>query len=134
MSRRRESRQWALQMLFQLDMNPQDADNAVTDFISDKDPSDADVSDYAGQVVLGVSANKEAIDETLAKYARNWDIRRMSRTDRNVLRIAIYELLFREDIPALVSINEAVDIACSTEPFDGHPAYRVLLDSIMEGA
>ena len=54
---------------------------------------------------------RAAIDERIAKYTDNWDLPRIAAVDRNILRLAMYEMLFRDDIPPVVSINEAVDIA-----------------------
>ena len=66
---------------------------------------------FTEQLVHGTMNNIAAIDVTISKYADNWDIKRINPTDKNIMRIAIYEMLFCEDIPPVVSINEAVDIA-----------------------
>jgi N utilization substance protein B len=66
---------------------------------------------FAEKLVQGVLERRDALDEQIKKYAQNWDLHRMAVVDRNVLRLAIYEMMHRDDIPPVVSINEAVDIA-----------------------
>jgi N utilization substance protein B len=66
---------------------------------------------FAEELVRGVIEKRAAIDEKIAKYTENWDLPRIAAVDRNILRLAMYEMLFRDDIPPVVSINEAVDIA-----------------------
>ena len=72
---------------------------------------DAQVKEFTGELVKGTVEHFKAIDEKIADYATNWQIKRMAVIDRNILRLSCYELLFREDIPPKVSINEAVDLA-----------------------
>ncbi|MDD4872395.1 MAG: transcription antitermination factor NusB [Kiritimatiellae bacterium] len=111
MATRREAREWAIQMLFQLDMNPSDdIDAAFGKFWSDKQV-DTGVREFMEQLVRGVRNNLEEIDTTIKKYAANWQMDRMAIVDRNVMRMAVYEMFFCKDIPPVVSINEAVDIA-----------------------
>lgn len=73
-------------------------------------PSDADI-EYAENIVKGVGDNIEAIDEVIMKYAEGWSICRMPRVDLSILRNAVYELTFTNDIPHAVTINEAVELA-----------------------
>jgi transcription antitermination protein NusB len=111
MATRREAREWAVQMLFQLDLNPSDnIDTAFGRFWSDKQ-ADSDMREFMEQLVRGVRSNLKEIDATITKYAENWHMDRMAVVDRNVMRMAVYEMLFCKDIPPIVSINEAVDLA-----------------------
>ncbi len=110
MASRREARQWAMQVLFQEDSNPGGAGSALEDLVSDL-AADATSKDFASELIDGVITHLEEIDGLITKYARNWDIKRMGRVDRNAMRVALYEMLYRKDIPPVVSINEAVDIA-----------------------
>jgi N utilization substance protein B len=66
---------------------------------------------FAERLVRGVFDNRAAIDEKLAFYTQNWPLHRMGAVDRNVLRLAIYEMFFGGEVPAVVCINEAVDLA-----------------------
>ena len=110
MATRREAREWALQLLFQLDMNFEEPGKVFPEFWSGKDP-DRKMREFAEELVSGVVQHRDEIDERLKKHAENWDIRRMGVVERNALRMAILEMVFRTDIPPVVSINEAVDLA-----------------------
>ena len=110
MNARREARELAMQALFQLDFNPQDLDAAVAAAWPDRELA-ADVKAFAEELIRGVAAHRAKIDEEVRRCSENWDLRRMGAVDRNILRVAMYELLFRPDIPPVVSIDEAIDIA-----------------------
>ena len=107
---RREAREWALQMLFQLEMNPVGNDRLFEEFWAELEPEKR-ARRFTEKLVAGIRENQETIDATIEKYASNWSLSRMAVIDRNVLRMALSEMLYRDDIPAVVSINEAVDIA-----------------------
>ena len=108
--RRRAARQFAVQLLFQRDYNPE-LDIAVVfrDFWKDN-PAAPATHMFAEELVRGTIANLPQIDERIRKVAANWDLERMGGIERNVMRLAVYEMLCRDDIPPIVSINEAVDI------------------------
>jgi N utilization substance protein B len=99
-----------MQILFQLEMNQQDTETAFKHFWKGTKSGPA-AKEFTERLVLGTMANLEKVDALIRKYAENWDIGRMSRVDKNVMRVALYEMLFCNDIPPVVSINEAVDIA-----------------------
>ncbi len=110
MASRRQCREWVVQLLFILDMNKQELDQLYSDFWEDRDASPKGrkfTEDHVNDIV----ASMDKLDEVLRKYSHNWDLHRIGVIERNVIRMAIYEILFRDDIPAVVSINEAVDIA-----------------------
>ena len=110
MATRRDAREWAVQLLFQRDFNEGALDEALSDFWNGKDvPEDART--FMEELVRGVTRHCADIDVKLQAYADNWDLKRMAAVDRNVMRVALYEMLFRDDIPPVVSINEAVDLA-----------------------
>lgn len=111
MATRRHAREWAVQLLFQLDMNPpRDLGEAISQFMADKAP-DAKARDFAERLVRGVGERLAEIDTLLTRHAKHWDLGRMSTLDRNILRMGTYELLANADVPAAVVINEAVDLA-----------------------
>jgi N utilization substance protein B len=109
---RRLAREWAVQFLFQTEFNPEDLDCALADFWNDeeKKPLDRDRA-YVEEVVRGVLEKRREVDRTISKFTDNWDMERLGVLDRTVLRVAVYEMMFRGDIPPVVSINEAVEIA-----------------------
>jgi N utilization substance protein B len=110
MATRRHAREWAVQLLFQLDLNPSAIDGALKEFWSTTE-SDSKSRDFAEKLVRGVCANREQIDEALSSFTSNWELHRIGVVERNVMRMSIFELLYCDDVPAVVSINEAVDLA-----------------------
>jgi len=110
MRKRTQAREYALQILYQIDVRNDPEDKILVDFWKNIE-TEPEVSDFAAKLVIGTIRNKKKIDEMISKYASNWKMSRMAVIDRNVLRMAAYELLFCEDIPPKVSINEAVDLA-----------------------
>ena len=107
---RRESREWAVQFLFQTEVNPQDLDKALVEFWSERKPSDS-ARRFAEDLIRGVLLNIPELDASIRKYAEHWDLSRMGIVDRTVMRLGLFEMLHRPDIPPVVSINEAVDLA-----------------------
>jgi transcription antitermination protein NusB len=107
---RREGRELALQTLYALDLNPVASNDPLRQLRENAQvPSTA--RNFAEELVKGVAANREVIDGKIEAQSKNWTISRISRVDLNILRIAIYELLFRSDIPKNVTINEAIEVA-----------------------
>lgn len=119
MGKRRQSRELALKFLYQFDVLTENdkADNFDLDLRlgsfmeSNPDAREAEVKEFLELLVKGVFENIEGLDEMITKYSDNWKISRMSRIDRNILRLAFYEMLNLRNIPYPVTINEAVDIA-----------------------
>lgn len=107
---RRNARERAVQFLFQMDFNPEDPDSALSCFWKER-KTNAKARQFAEELIHGVLEHLESIDSKIRSYADHWDIERMGGVDRNILRLALYEMFFRPDIPPVVSINEAVDIA-----------------------
>ena len=110
---RRIAREVALQSLFQIDFNQCEAADAVEAAAAEhEEPNAPKARAYAQLLVEGVLAREREIDERLSKYAIDWSIERMPATDRNILRVAAFEILFAEPaVAAGVAINEAVEIA-----------------------
>lgn len=96
-------------MLYQIDLTKNTLDYVLNDFATDVTLDEAD-REFAHTLVTGVVNELDTIDQFLAVYAKDWKIDRMSYIDRNILRLAIYELTFLDDIPIKVSVNEAVEL------------------------
>lgn len=113
MGDRRQSRELALQALFFLDMNSsKDVPADVEAFCLENEAAlTPTVRPFFMDLVQGVIAAMDKIDPMLETYSKNWKVSRMPVVDRNIMRIAAFELLERQDIPPSVTINEAVDIA-----------------------
>ncbi|MBI3990524.1 MAG: transcription antitermination factor NusB [Candidatus Omnitrophica bacterium] len=110
MRKRTKSRECALQILYQIDITGVDADTALENYWSGH-KEDEGARDFCNAITKGTVSNKELIDTLITRYAENWEIKRMAVVDRNILRLAAYELLFLEDVPPKVSINEAIELA-----------------------
>ena len=110
MSTRHEARQWAVQVLFQRDFNHGELADALAEFWLERKPS-ARARGFAETLVRGVEQHRAELDELLQRYAENWNVKRMGAVDRNVMRAALYEMLYCPDIPPVVTINEAVEMA-----------------------
>jgi len=143
---RREARERALQFLFQCDLNPpEDFEAALRAFWertekargksqadSEEGPSTREAATrlFAEQLIRGVWARREEVDRRIRSLLRNWDLRRLATVDRNVLRLAVHEMLHRMDIPPVVSINEAVEIAKKYSTEDSGKFVNGILDSL----
>ena len=154
MGKRREARERAVQFLFQHDMNPpEDLEAALNHFWDSQraaaiaeekgmatwgqpialPPPTADeaaVRLFAEPLIRGALDHRDEADALIKKHAQNWDLHRMAAVDRNVLRLAIYEMLYRDDIPPVVSINEAVDIAKKFSTQDSGKFVNGILDKV----
>jgi N utilization substance protein B len=126
---RRETREWIVQFLFQLDFNPEPIDIALQDFWEEKTPSPRE-KNYAEEIIKGVVQRKEELDAQLSQYANRWNSDRMGAVDRTVMRVALFEMLYREDIPPVVSINEAVHFAKDFSSFQSGRFVNGVLDRI----
>jgi transcription antitermination protein NusB len=135
MGKRREARERAVQFLFQYDFNPpENLDEALDQFwdsqrtaaiaeekgdatwgqkieLPPPTAEEAAVRLFADPLIRGTLQYRDEADGYIRKHAHNWELHRIAAVDRNILRLAIYEMLHRDDIPPVVSINEAVDIA-----------------------
>jgi N utilization substance protein B len=154
MGKRREARERAVQFLFQQDLNvPENLDAALNHFWDSQRPAaleedkgearwgqevelppptaeEAEVRLFAEPLIRGTLQYRDEADEYIKKHAQNWELHRIAAVDRNILRLAIYEMLHREDIPPVVSINEAVDIAKKFSTHDSGKFVNGILDKI----
>jgi N utilization substance protein B len=112
MGKRREGREVALQLLFHWDLNIQQTLGAPElDLFWEFRPAIPGVRTFATNLLHGVISRQATIDEKITRYTANYELRRISAVDRNILRMAIYEMLYADDVPPIVAINEAIDIA-----------------------
>lgn len=110
MGKRRNARELALKMLFPMDVGKMSWEE-VMQYTLDERKVSQEVKDFALDLVRGTLDNLKEIDKRIRGLAVGWTLERMVSTDRNILRLAIYEILFREDIPWRVSIDEAVELS-----------------------
>ena len=109
-ARRTKARERAVQALYQIDVAATDLDEALSRFWKSFEPVEREVMDLAEELVRGVARHRRDIDETIEGVSQNWRLDRMARVDRNVLRLAVFELLHRYDVPVKVVINEAIEL------------------------
>jgi N utilization substance protein B len=126
---RRETREWIVQFLFQLDFNPEPIDIALQDFWEERTPNEREKT-YAEEIIKGVVQHKAELDAKLSEYATRWNSERMGAVDRTVMRVALFEMLYREDVPPVVSINEAVHFAKDFSSFQSGRFVNGVLDRI----
>ncbi|MCK5851044.1 MAG: transcription antitermination factor NusB [Kiritimatiellae bacterium] len=129
---RRDAREFAVQMLFEQALNPKPEKDLFHEFWSKKEV-DQKSKLFAENTVSGVLQNRRKIDETIAKYSENWNIRRIGGVEKSVMRIAVYEMLFCDDIPPVVSINEAVDISKYFSNKESGRFVNGILDKVKQG-
>ena len=110
MGARTTARHAALQLLYALDVANEPPATVIREFWRET-PGDPEGRPYADRLVAGISENKQHIDARISAASENWRIERMNPVDRNLLRIAAYELEFVADVPRAVAIDEAVEIA-----------------------
>lgn len=120
MSNRRKARECAVQILYQLDANPEGSSLSTTSPALVSDAIDAyfdhfetpeTIKDFSASIVRGTAHQAPAIDEMLEKTNTRWRVRRMARVDRNILRIAVYELNFVQELDRKIILNEAIELA-----------------------
>ncbi|HVW79681.1 MAG TPA: transcription antitermination factor NusB [Mycobacteriales bacterium] len=119
MPARSKARKRALDILFEADQRATDARVTLEQWVARADPP---VPDYSRQLVNGVIDHRTSIDELLSATSTEWTLDRMPSVDRTVLRLAVYELLWCEDIPTAVAIDEAIELAKSLST-DESPAF-----------
>ncbi len=129
MRKRTQARELALQLLYQLDLRGDEILAEVEEFF-EKGPGAPEILAFAKDLLHGWREHREAIDRRIEEVAKNWQLKRMAAIDRNILRLATYELLFRGDIPPLVAINEAIDIAKKFSTKNSGPFVNGILDNI----
>ncbi|MCM8805836.1 MAG: transcription antitermination factor NusB [Candidatus Omnitrophica bacterium] len=126
----RRARILALEVCYQLDIQNLMCLKNADQVFEDMQVNDSSVLSRAKKIVTGVITNLSLIDELIKKHSKNWDISRMVYIDRNILRIAVYEMLFMPDVPDIVAINEAIEISKIYSSSESGKFINGLLDSI----
>lgn len=98
-----------IQVLFHMEYSP-DSPEESFQLVSESFDSPAGILDFSRDLVLGIWKNREDLDKLIRQASKNWRLERMSRVDRNILRVGVFEILFMKDIPPKVSIDEAVEL------------------------
>ena len=129
MGERRRARELAIQVLFHLEFSPDDP-SEVFDLICENFDARKSIRDFSRKLVLGVCEKKKTLDKVISEASKNWRIERMARLDRSILRLATFEIMFIEDIPPKVSLDEAVEIGKKFGNEDSGRYINGVLDNI----
>ncbi len=129
MRKRTQAREFALQILYEQEINPHPVEELLTSFWRNRAAA-PEVREYAERVVRGVLDHLLEIDGVISKYAEHWELPRMAAVDRNILRLATFELLYLEEVPPKVAINEAVNIAKKFSQEESGKFVNGILDKI----
>ena len=131
MGKRRKAREAAVQYHFWRDLQKGEAPERIDDFW-EFCPAAPRVRDFAQPLIEGMMVHLPEIDDRIRRYCENYDFRRISAVDRNILRLAIYEMLHRDDIPPVVSINEAIELAKTFGGGDSGRFVNGILDRVKD--
>lgn len=128
---RRKAREYALKILYMIDIRKENYTSLMNEFWENIKENEK-VKDFSNEIVKGVMENIEKIDKIISDVSLNWEIERMSYIDRNILRIGTYEIIFKNDIPHPVSINEAIEISKEYGDADSPKFINGILHKIKE--
>ncbi len=109
MGARRKARELAVQLLYQMEANPVELEAALELFWRNLSAS-ASTREFVNRIIQGVHGKREEIDKLLAKHSEHWRLDRMDMVDKSILRMGVFEIMFCDDIPVKVAMNEAVDL------------------------
>jgi len=128
-SHRRLSREIALQVLYQMEFDTSLTARQGLRLFEDHFSQDTQSLEYSERLISGVKEKSSQIDEIIQKYSTNWKLHRISHIDRNILRVAIYEML-QQEVPPKASINEAIEISKKFSSVDSSAFINGILDQI----
>ncbi|MCY4512792.1 MAG: transcription antitermination factor NusB [Bdellovibrionales bacterium] len=132
---RRTARELALKILYQTEFQSFSQSKALKPFLEnffEKGNYSQKEKDFCSEILVGLRDNKEVIDEKIKDYSKNWDMKRMSLVDLNIMRIAVFEMICKKDVPGKAVINEALELA---KTFSGgkSPAFiNGILDQVLK--
>ena len=129
MSTRSKARKAALDLLYESDIRKTQASALMRSRITDLEYV---IRDFTQELVSGVESNRRKIDELIATYSQGWDMDRMPVIDRNILRLAMYEILWSNDVPQAVAINEAVELAQTLSTDESSKYINGVLSKVVE--
>ena len=126
---RRKARELTVKFLYWQEINPGDPLEELESFWSLYSQAQK-IKEFSSSLIMGIIEKKAEIDEVISQAAINWDLNRIAIIDKSILRLAIYEILYRDDIPTIVSINEAIDIAKKYSTAESGKFVNGILDNI----
>jgi transcription antitermination factor NusB len=133
MRRRTRAREIAVQFLYQLDLRGDEVLDDLAAFL-EQETKDREIQEFGLRLVTGTYNVRHELDERLKAVARNWDLKRMAVVDRNILRMSIFELLYCDDIPPKVTINEAIELGKKYSTANSGAFINGILDRVKDEA
>ena len=132
MRKRTRAREFALQILYSMDITRANCGESLNTFwqAHSEEEIDEELKKFTAELVAGAAENIKTIDAKISQYATNWQLERMAVVDRNVMRLGCFELMFRDDIPPKVSINEAVELAKKYSGLEAGKFVNAILDKV----
>ncbi len=131
MTNRRQARECALEVLYRLDLVGDEPENTIAEILLRKNPSE-EAENYLRRLTDAVLGNQSEIDASLRKHLTRWRLERLTVLDRAILRLAAAEILYFDDVPPKVSINEAVDVAKKYGDDEAGKFVNGVLDSVFQ--
>ena len=131
MGNRRKARELAVQVLFHMEFSPGDPDE-IFDLICENFNSPKSIRSFSRKLLKGVCENKEYVDKLIRQSSRNWRLERMSIVDRSIIRLGAFEIIFMDDIPSKVSIDEAIELGKKFGTDESKAFINGILDNIFE--
>ncbi|OPY80160.1 MAG: hypothetical protein A4E65_01588 [Syntrophorhabdus sp. PtaU1.Bin153] len=128
--RRRKARELALRMLYQVETAGEDPELALARYC-ESFPYQKDIIEYTRFLLSGIRDNKELIDRRIAGASEHWKMERTTYIDRNIIRVAVYEMFFSEDVPPKVAINEAIELGKKYGNEDSGDFINGILDRVL---
>lgn len=132
MRKRTKAREYVLQMLYQVDITRGNWKDIFENFwqSNELEETGGELKDFSTELLGGVISHMQEIDRKISKYADNWQLERMAFVDRNIMRLGCFELLYRQDIPPKVAINEAVELAKKYSGIEAGKFVNAILDQV----
>ena len=128
--RRRKARELALKMLYQMELNGDDAETALRGYC-EIFPYQSDIVEYSRFLLVGITKQRQQLDQYIEKASEHWKLSRFTYVDKNVLRIGTYEMLFSPDVPPKVAIDEAIELGKKFGGEDSKDFINGILDKIL---
>lgn len=129
MGKRRKARESTLQILFQVEFDDTQPEKIIDSFWKNRRAT-KEIKEYSQWLVEGITSHREEIDRLIQSVSENWRISRMAIVDRNVLRMAVFELLYEENLVPAIVINEAIEIAKKYSSEEGATFVNGILDAV----
>lgn len=132
---RKKSREYLMQLVYQMQITKESAAEVFESFVENEELSKDGIDlSYIKTCLIGIMTNKDIIDEKISENLVNWKIGRISKVNLAILRVAIYELLYKEDIPAKVAMNEAIEICKEFSEEKSVSFINGVLDKVYKGS